>query len=150
MCQELLKWHASRKYGEYHKRLAKCQQQANALMVQLEIEIPTVNSLMACPLSKFIHFAANDCGYKGTRYGLIANWVHPLFLKTKSEVSKENNLTWKQAMNVPFKQEHWKTAMKELETLKGMDAGEAADRSKVENAIYSIGPSSSNVFLTEW
>jgi hypothetical protein len=46
---------------------------------------------MACPFSKYIHFAANDCGYRGSRYELIANWVHPLFLKAKSEASKEDS-----------------------------------------------------------
>ena len=53
---------------------------------------------MASPLSKFIHFAANDCGYSGTRMELIANWVHPLFLKAKSEANKEDNPNWRQAM----------------------------------------------------
>ena len=90
VCQELLKQCASGKCGKYHKLLAKHQQQANALMLQSEIEIPKVHAFLACPLSKFIHFAANDCGFTGTRYELIANWVHPLFLKAKSEVSKED------------------------------------------------------------
>jgi hypothetical protein len=58
-------------------------------MLQAEIEVPSIEALMACPLSKFIHFAANDCGYTGSRYELIANWVHPLFLKAKTEASKE-------------------------------------------------------------
>ena len=102
-------------------QLAKHQQQANALMLQLEIEIPTVETLMACPLSELIHFVANDCGYKGMRYRLIANWVHPLFLKAKSEVSKEDNLSWKQFMNGPFTEEYWKAAIAELETLEEMD-----------------------------
>eukprot|EP00956_Cyclotella_meneghiniana_P041353 scaffold223888_cov20-Cyclotella_meneghiniana.AAC.1 len=66
-------------------------------MLSAEVEVPTVEALMACPLSKFIHFAANDCGYKGSRYDLICNWVHPLFLKAKSEASKEDNPSWKQA-----------------------------------------------------
>ena len=78
--QELVKQHVSRKYGEYHKWLTKHQQHADALTLMLqEIEIPTVETLMACSLSKFIHFAANDCEYKGTRYWLIMNWVHPFF-----------------------------------------------------------------------
>jgi hypothetical protein len=107
-------------------------------MLQSEMEIPTVEGLMACPLSKFIHFAANDCGYKGTRCELNANWVHPLFLKAKSEASKEDNPSWKQATNGPFKEEYWRAAVKELETLKAMDAWEVVDRSKAENVIDSI------------
>ena len=77
----------SRKRSEYRKRLKRKREQADALMMQAEFDVPTVEALMACPLSRFIHFAANDCGYKGTRYDLIANWVHPLFLKAKSEAS---------------------------------------------------------------
>ena len=69
-------------------------------------EVPSVEMLMASPLSRFIHFVANDCGYSGTRYELIANWVHPLFLKVKSEASKEDNPNWRQAMNGPFKGEY--------------------------------------------
>eukprot|EP00956_Cyclotella_meneghiniana_P016588 scaffold26237_cov49-Cyclotella_meneghiniana.AAC.1 len=93
-------------------------------MLQAEIEVPTIEALMACPLSKFIHFAANDCGYSGSRYDLIANWVHPLFLKAKTEASKEDNPSWKQAMSGPFKEEYWKAAIKEIETLESMDVWE--------------------------
>ena len=64
-----------------------------------------------------IHFAANDCGYTGSQYDLIANWVHPLFLKSKTEASKEDNPRWKQAMSGPFKEEYWKDAIKEIESL---------------------------------
>jgi hypothetical protein len=77
---------------------------------------------MACPISKFIHFAANDCGYSGTRYDLIAN-LHPLFLKAKCEATKADNLNWCQAMNGPFKEEYWKAALKEIETLECMGSG---------------------------
>jgi hypothetical protein len=97
-----------------------------------------VEALMSCPLSKFIHFAANDCGYNGTRFELIANWVHPLFLKAKSEASKEDNPSWKQAMNGPFKEEFWKAALKEIETLESMDAWEIVDQEEGMNVIDSI------------
>jgi hypothetical protein len=40
--------------------MAKRRQQANAMILQSEMEIPTVEALMACPLSRFIHFATND------------------------------------------------------------------------------------------
>ena len=58
-----------------------------------EVPTATVETLMASPLPKFIHFVANDCGYAATRFELVANWVHLLFLKTKSEASKEDNPT---------------------------------------------------------
>ena len=107
-------------------------------MLSAEVEVPTVEALMACPLSKFIHFAANDCGYKGSRYDLICNWVHPLFLKAKSEASKEDNPSWKQAMSGPFKEEYWQAAVKEIETLESMDAWEIVDRTNDINVIPSI------------
>eukprot|EP00804_Cyclotella_cryptica_P007127 CCRYP_020034-RB/>CCRYP_020034-RB protein AED:0.46 eAED:-0.11 QI:0/0/0/1/0/0/2/0/484 len=96
----------SRKPISYRKRIADRRCKADALMLQAEIKVPSIEALMACPLSKFIHFAANDCGYTGSRYDLIANWVHPLFLKAKTEASKEDNPSWKQAMSGPFKEEY--------------------------------------------
>jgi hypothetical protein len=107
-------------------------------MLQAEIEVPTVEALMACPLSCFIHFAANDCGYSGSHYDLIANWVHPLFLKAKSEASKEDNPSWKQAMSGPFNKEYWDAAVQEIQTLESIDAWEVVDQSEAENVIDSI------------
>lgn len=43
--------------------MAKWHEHEDALIMQAEIEVPTIEALMACPLSKNIHFAANDCGY---------------------------------------------------------------------------------------
>jgi hypothetical protein len=136
--QVLVQQRISRKRGQYKQRMAKRRAQADALMLQSEIEVPTVEALMACPLSRYIHFAANDCGYRGTRYELIANWVHLLFLKAKTEASKEDNPSWKQAMNGPFKDEYWKAAVKEIETLEAMDAWEVVDRDDEMNVIDSI------------
>ena len=58
----------------------------------------TVEALMHSSLAPFIELAANDCE-------LICNWVHPLFLKAKSEASKEDNPNWWQAMHGPFAEE---------------------------------------------
>ncbi len=107
-------------------------------MMQSEFDVPTVESLMACPISQFIHFAANKCGYKGTWYGLLSNWVHQLFLKAEAEASKEDNTNWKQAMSGPFKEEYWKAAVKEIETLEEMGAWEVVDREEDMNVIGSI------------
>jgi hypothetical protein len=128
----------SRKRKQYKQRIAKRCRKADELMLQSEIEVPTVEALVACPLSKFIHFAANDCGYTGSHYDLIANWVHPLFLKAKSEASKEDNPSWKQAMSGPFKEEYWKAAVKEIKTLESMDVWEVVDRTDDMNVINSI------------
>ena len=51
-------------------------------------DVPTVGGQLDSPLSCFISFAANSCGYSGTTQELIVNWVHPLFLKAKPEASK--------------------------------------------------------------
>ena len=107
--------------------MARCHQESDALLLHSKLEVPSVEALMACPLSKYIHFAANDCGYKGSRYELIANWVHPLFLKAKSEASKEDNPNWKQAMNGVFKEEYWQVSVKEFKTLEFMNAWEVVD-----------------------
>ena len=118
--------------------MAKQCQETDTLLLHSELEVPSVEALMACPLSKYIHFAANDCGYKGSRYELIANWVHPLFLKAKSEASKEDNPNWKQAMNGPFKEEYWRAAVKEIENLESMNVWEVVDRPEIGNIIDSI------------
>jgi hypothetical protein len=86
--------------------MAKQCQEMDALLLHSKLKVPSVEALMACPLSMYIHFAANDCGYKGPHYELIANWVHLLFLKAKSEASKEHIPNWKQAINGPIKEEY--------------------------------------------
>ena len=128
----------SRKRSAYRARMAQRRKDADALLCHAELEVPSIEALMASPLSNFIHFAANDCGYSGTRYDLIANWVHPLFLKAKSAASKEDNPNWSQAMRGPFKEEYWKAALKEIETLEQMDVWEVVDQTDGMNVIDSI------------
>ena len=55
--------HISRKHSEYCKRVKKQREKADALMMQTNFKVPTVKALMACPISCFIHFATNECGY---------------------------------------------------------------------------------------
>ena len=45
----------SRKREQYKQHIAKHCHKADELMLRSEIEVPTVEALMACPLSKFIH-----------------------------------------------------------------------------------------------
>ena len=101
-------------------------------------EATTVEILMPSPLSKFIHVAANDCCYAETRLELIAKWVHPLFMKAKSEASMEDNPRQRQAMNGPFKEERWKAACKEIKTLQSIEAWGVVDREADMNVIQSI------------
>jgi hypothetical protein len=70
--------------------------------MELRDGVPTVEELMDSSLSCFISFAANSCGYSGTTNKLLANWVHPLFLKAKSKASKADNPNWWEAMKSPF------------------------------------------------
>ena len=97
------------------------------MLMRAEVEVPSVESLMASPLSRFIQFAANDCGWSGSRHDLIATRVRPLFLKAKSEAGKEDNPNWKKAMNGPFREEYWTAACKEMEILESMEAWDVVD-----------------------
>ena len=129
----------SSKKVRYRQRLAKQRDIGDKMLLAMDDnEVPTVEQLLACPISRFIQFAANDCGYEGSRKELIANWVHPFFLKAKSEASKQDNPNWREAMNGPFSEEYWKASVKELETLEDMDAWEVVDQTSDMNVIDSI------------
>ena len=99
--------------------------------------LPSVEDILASPLSRFITFAANSCGYKGSAQELMVNWVHPFFLKAKSAASKEDNPTWWEAMKGPFADEYWKAACKEIQTLEDMNAWDVVDRPDGKNVIES-------------
>ena len=98
----------------------------------------SVDQIMDCPLSKYIHFAANECGYSGTRLERIANWIHPLFLKARSAASKMDNPNWGEAMGGEFADEFWEAAVVELETLEEMKAWKVVDTPPGANVIDSI------------
>ena len=66
------------------------------------------------------------------------NWIHPLFLKAKSAVSKEDNPSWKQAMNGDFKVDFWEAASAEIKTLEDMDSWDVVDRTDDMNVLASI------------
>ena len=97
----------------------------------------TVETLLNSPLAKFIHLAANDCGYKGTVDELVCNWIHPLFLKAKAAASKQDNPNWWQAMDSEFAEEFWRAAVTEIETLEAMGAWEVVDKTDEMNVIDS-------------
>lgn len=73
-------------------------------MFRVEVDVPSVESFVTSPLSLFIQFAVNECGYGGTRREPIANLVPPLCLKAKSEADKSDNPNWRQAVDCPFKE----------------------------------------------
>jgi hypothetical protein len=105
--------------------------------MELKDDVPSVEELMNSPLSCFITFAANSCGYSGTTKELIVNWVHPLFLKAKAEASKADNPNWWEAMKSPFAIEYWKATVKEIETLEKMDCWDVVDRPEGAHTIDS-------------
>ena len=110
-------------------------------------DLPSIDDIMKCPLSKFIHFAANDCSYRGTWRNLVVNWIHPLFLKAKSAASKEDNPSWKDAMNGDFKVEFWEAALAEIKTLEDMDSWDVVDRTDDMNVLASIWAFKIKLFL---
>ena len=101
-------------------------------------DLPLIDDIMKCPLSKFIYFAVNDCGYHGTPRNLVVNWNHPLFLKAKSAASNEDNPSWKDVMNGDFKVGLWEAALAEIKTLEDMDSWDAVDRTDDMNILASI------------
>ncbi len=118
-----MKYRQRKRYREEHGNHA-----LNSMI--LENDFPTIEDILNLPLSKFIHFATNSCGYSGTVCELIVNWVHPLFLMAKAESSKLDNPNWWEAMRGPFADEYWKAAIKEINTLEGMGAWDVVDRPK--------------------
>ncbi len=105
------------------------------MLITMSIAPPTIEDFLASPLSKFITFAANDCGYSGYFTEIFVTVVHPFFLKAKSEASKEDNPNWHQAMNGPFADEYWKAAEKEIITLKGVGAWDVVEHEDDMNVI---------------
>ena len=129
----------SRKKKSYRKRMNYQREVGDHMLSSMHLgtEVPTVEDIMNSPLSRFIKFAANDCGYKGSTRELIVNWVHPFFLKAQAAASKDDNPNWWEAMRGPFADEFWKAAIAEIETLEKMGAWEVVDRPEKANVIDS-------------
>ena len=131
----------SRKKRKYRQRMAHRRAEGDKYLNKMRFddkENPiTVDTILNSPLAKFIHLAANDCGYKGTVKELVCNWVHPLFLKAKAAASKQDNPNWWQAMDSEFAEEFWKAAVTEIETLEAIGAWEVVDETKGMNIINS-------------
>jgi hypothetical protein len=103
----------------------------------MDWECPTVDELLGSSFSRFVHWAATDCGYTGTVESMVTSWLHPLMLHAKSSASKDDNPTWWQAMNGPFAEEFWKAACVEVETLEKMDSWTVVDRTDDMNVLPS-------------
>ena len=117
----------SAKKQQYRQRMAAMIESADNLLMQMELEVPTVEDLMASPLAKFIHLAVNNTNYSGSTKELIANYVHPLFLKAKAQASSEDNPNWNQAMYGDAAAEYWEACKVEIATLEKMESWEVVD-----------------------
>ncbi len=101
----------------------------------MPIAPPTIEERLASHLSKFITFAANDCGYCGSFTKNFVTAVYSFFLKAKYEASKEVYTNWHQAMNGPFADEYCKAAEEEIITFEGMGAWDVAEHEDDMNVI---------------
>ena len=117
----------SHKKLKYKNRLRNRIEAADHSLMATNLDVPTVEDLMKSPLSKYIHLAANHCNYSGSRKELIANYVHPLFLKAQAQASAADNPTWSQAMNGEFAEEYWDACKLELATLEKMNSWDVVD-----------------------
>ncbi len=77
-----------RKQLKSKQRYSLWNEIGDSMLNVMPIAPPTIEELLASPLSKFITFAANDCGYSGSFTKIIVTAAHPFFLKAKSEASK--------------------------------------------------------------
>ncbi len=101
--------------------------------MRIEESCPTIAELLASPLAKFITIAVNDCSYSGTAEELIVNCVHPLFLKAKAVVSKEDNQN--DATTGDFAGKYWEAMKVEIKTLESMGAWEVVKREEDMDVI---------------
>ena len=132
-----------RKKMKYRKQMGLRRAKGDRLLNSMHFEEVSkddeIDAIMNSSLSKFITFAANDCGYGGRRRELVCDYVHPLFLKAKSAVSKEDNPNWFQAMNDPvFAKDWWKAAVTEIETLEEKLVNYGKKIEELENRLNQL------------
>ena len=78
------------KYKQWNHKIREGVNDALNKM-SLEHKITNFSDLMEIPLARFITLAANYFGYEETTKKLVVKWVHPVFLKSHTESSRENN-----------------------------------------------------------
>ncbi len=104
--KKLSKKHIHLNYKQY-KQLLRDEGDTSLNKMRVEESCPAISELLASLLAEFITLAANDCGYSGTEKELIVNYIHPLFLKAKATVSKEDNPNWHDATMGYFVDKYW-------------------------------------------
>ena len=80
------------KKKEYKTRLASTKlREVNEKLGTMDWEVPDENTPMNDDITKFVHFAASDCGFDGTVEALVVNWLHPLMLAAKTAGTSDDN-----------------------------------------------------------
>ena len=93
---------------------------------------------MQSNLSRFVHFAAADCGFHIFLESLVVNWLHPLMLAAKTQSNQlDKNPNWLKAMNGTFAEEYWEAACIEVETLEKVDVWTVVEHTPKMNALPS-------------
>ena len=87
-------------------------------------EIPSHEALLEENITKFVRFAAADCGFCGSIEALVVNWIHTLMLSAKTANTNGDNPTWGQAIKGPFADDYWESSGTEVESLERMKAWE--------------------------
>ena len=77
-------------YRQYKKRLKDTSYMALKLLT-VEEQCPAVAEILVGPIANYITLSTNNCGYSGTEKCFIVNYFYPLFLKSKSASSREDN-----------------------------------------------------------
>ena len=90
-------------------------------------QCPTLADLTSIKLAKYITIDANNCVQGGTAEELIVNYIHPLFLKAKSAVSREDNPNWREAPTEVFDDNYWKEMKVKISNLEYMGAWGVVD-----------------------
>ena len=81
--------------------------ESNETLGAMDWEIPSPGDFLEDNLTKFVHFAAADCGFGGSIEALVVNWLHHLMLESKTANTDGENPTWRKEMNGPFADEYW-------------------------------------------
>ena len=111
--------------------------EANKKLGAMDWKVPSVYVLLEDTLTKFVHFAAADCGFDGSIEALLVNWLHPLILEANTASNDGDIPNWKQAMNGSFADEYWDAACVEVKTLEKMKSWEVVEREVTMNVLSS-------------
>jgi hypothetical protein len=86
----------SHKKREYKALLVYTKwREATEKLGAMDWEVPDTYVLMSDNITRFVHFAAADCGLCGSIEALVVNWLHLLMLSAKTSSTSGDNPNWK-------------------------------------------------------